>query len=41
LDELSFDASEMGGQAFTVDAEYVGKVLEGVVKDEDLTRYML
>ena len=41
LDELSFEASEMGGQAFTVDAGYVGRVLEGVVKDEDLTRYML
>ena len=41
LDELSFDASEMRDQAFTVDAAYVGKVLEGVVKDEDLTRYML
>ena len=41
LDELSFEASEMGGQRFEIDAGYVGRVLEGVVKDEDLTRYML
>jgi ATP-dependent HslUV protease ATP-binding subunit HslU len=41
LDELSFEASDMYGQDFVIDAGYVGKVLEGVVKDEDLTRYML
>jgi ATP-dependent HslUV protease ATP-binding subunit HslU len=41
LDELSFEASDMDGQSFVIDAAYVGKVLEGVVKDEDLTRYML
>jgi ATP-dependent HslUV protease ATP-binding subunit HslU len=41
LDELSFEASDMGGQAVTVDAAYVGRVLEGIVKDEDLSRYVL
>jgi ATP-dependent HslUV protease ATP-binding subunit HslU len=41
LDELSFEASEMGGGAVTIDAAYVQRVLEGVVKDEDLSRYVL
>jgi ATP-dependent HslUV protease ATP-binding subunit HslU len=41
LDELSFEASDMGGQTVTIDAAYVGRVLEGVVKDEDLSRYVL
>ncbi len=41
LDELSFEASDMGGQSFAIDAGYVGKILEGVIKDEDLSRYML
>jgi len=41
LDELSFDASERGGETVTIDAAYVARVLEGVVKDEDLSRYVL
>ena len=41
LDELSFDASDMGGQSFTIDAAYVQKVLAETVKDEDLSRYVL
>ncbi|MBV9497161.1 MAG: ATP-dependent protease ATPase subunit HslU [Acidobacteria bacterium] len=41
LDELSFEASEMNGQTVTVDAEYVQRVLADVVKDEDLSRYVL
>jgi ATP-dependent HslUV protease ATP-binding subunit HslU len=41
LDELSFEASDMGGQTVTVDAAYVDRVLEGIVKDEDLSRYVL
>jgi ATP-dependent HslUV protease ATP-binding subunit HslU len=41
LDELSFEASEMRGAEVTVDAEYVARVLEGIVKDEDLSRYVL
>jgi ATP-dependent HslUV protease ATP-binding subunit HslU len=41
LDELSFDASDMGGQEVTIDAPYVQRVLEGVIKDEDLSRYVL
>ena len=41
LDELSFDASEMGGQSVVIDAAYVDRVLEGIVGDEDLSRYVL
>jgi ATP-dependent HslUV protease ATP-binding subunit HslU len=41
LDELSFDASEMNGQEVLVDAAYVSRVLADVVKDEDLSRYVL
>jgi ATP-dependent HslUV protease ATP-binding subunit HslU len=41
LDELSFEASDMSGQSVTIDAAYVQRVLAGVVKDEDLSRYVL
>jgi ATP-dependent HslUV protease ATP-binding subunit HslU len=41
LDELSFEASDMGGQEVTIDAAYVARVLEGIIKDEDLSRYVL
>jgi ATP-dependent HslUV protease ATP-binding subunit HslU len=41
LDELSFEASEMGGQSVTIDAAYVQRVLADVIKDEDLSRYVL
>jgi ATP-dependent HslUV protease ATP-binding subunit HslU len=41
LDELSFDASEMGGQEVVIDAAYVARVLADVVRDEDLSRYVL
>src|SRR3974390_1683793 len=41
LDELSFDAPEKKGQAITVDAEYVRKMLTDIVKDQDLSRYIL
>jgi ATP-dependent HslUV protease ATP-binding subunit HslU len=41
LDELSFEASDMDGQSVTVDAAYVQRVLAEVIKDEDLSRYVL
>ena len=41
LDELSFEASEMDGKSVTVDAAYVQRVLAEVIKDEDLSRYVL
>ena len=41
LDDLSFEATEMNGQEVTIDAAYVQRVLEGIIKDEDLSRYVL
>src|SRR5947209_5897443 len=41
LDDLSFDASEMRGQQMTIDAAYVQHVLADIIKDEDLSRYVL
>jgi len=41
LDEISFSASERKGEQITVDAEYVGKMLADIVKDQDLSRYIL
>jgi ATP-dependent HslUV protease ATP-binding subunit HslU len=41
LDEISFDAPERKGQQITVDADYVRKTLTDIVKDQDLSRYIL
>src|SRR4030081_885929 len=41
LDEISFEAPERKGQQFTVDAAYVQKMLSEIVKDQDLSRYIL
>ena len=41
LEELSFEAPEIGGQSITVDNNYVTSQLEDLASDEDLSRYML
>jgi len=41
LDEISFEAPEKKGQEFTIDAAYVQKMLSEIVKDQDLSRYIL
>jgi len=41
LEDVSFDAPGMSGQELVVDAEYVNAHLADVVKDEDLSRYIL
>jgi ATP-dependent HslUV protease ATP-binding subunit HslU len=41
LEDVSFDAPDMSGQELVVDAEYVNAHLADVVKDEDLSRYIL
>ncbi len=41
LDEVSFEAPDMAGITFEVDAEYVRKALADIAKDEDLSRYVL
>jgi ATP-dependent HslUV protease ATP-binding subunit HslU len=41
LEEVSFDAPSMTGQELAIDADYVHARLADVVKDEDLSRYIL
>jgi len=41
LENLSFEAADRNGAAVTIDADYVDKHLGELVKDEDLTRYIL
>jgi ATP-dependent HslUV protease ATP-binding subunit HslU len=40
-EDVSFDAPDMSGQELVIDAEYVNAHLADVVKDEDLSRYIL
>jgi ATP-dependent HslUV protease ATP-binding subunit HslU len=41
LETISFEAADRDGTSLTVDAQYVDKHLGELVKDEDLTRYIL
>ena len=41
LDEISFEAPDMKEKNITVDADYVRKTLTDIVKDQDLSRYIL
>jgi ATP-dependent HslUV protease ATP-binding subunit HslU len=41
LEEISFEAPEMPGKAITIDAGYVHARLADVVRDQDLSRYIL
>ena len=41
LDEISFDAPDMPGKELAIDAEYVRMRLADVVRDQDLSRYIL
>jgi ATP-dependent HslUV protease ATP-binding subunit HslU len=41
LDEVSFEAPDRSGEPENVDGEYVRRVLSGIVKDQDLSRYVL
>ena len=41
LDELAFDAPEREEKKFTVNAKYVKERLSEIVKNEDLSRYIL
>jgi ATP-dependent HslUV protease ATP-binding subunit HslU len=41
LDEVSFDAPEMAGVHVRVDSEYVRRALSDIVKNQDLSRYVL
>jgi ATP-dependent HslUV protease ATP-binding subunit HslU len=41
LDEVSFAAPELADQTITIDAVYVRRMLADIVKNEDLSRYVL
>ncbi len=41
LDEVSFSAPEMQGREVTIDAQYVRERLTPILKNEDLSRYIL
>jgi ATP-dependent HslUV protease ATP-binding subunit HslU len=41
LDEVSFKAPEMNGQSVAIDAQYVNERLAPILKNEDLSRYIL
>jgi ATP-dependent HslUV protease ATP-binding subunit HslU len=41
LDEVSFDATRLGGQTVSIDAAYVDARLKELSRDDDLSRYIL
>lgn len=41
LEDVSFEASERPGQTVTIDARYVEEQLEEIVKDNDLSKFIL
>jgi ATP-dependent HslUV protease ATP-binding subunit HslU len=41
LDEVSFEAPDLQDKAITIDAAYVRRMLADIVKNEDLSRYIL
>ncbi len=41
LEDVSFDGPELGGKEIAINAQYVKDKLDAIVKDEDLSRYIL
>jgi len=41
LDEISFEAPDLRRKKIEIDATYVNKMLSDIVKDQDLSRYIL
>ncbi|MEQ4584531.1 MAG: HslU--HslV peptidase ATPase subunit [Pantoea agglomerans] len=41
MEDISYDASDRHGESVTIDADYVGKHLDELVADEDLSRFIL
>jgi ATP-dependent HslUV protease ATP-binding subunit HslU len=41
LDEISFEGPELAEKSITIDAAYVRRMLSDIVKNEDLSRYIL
>jgi ATP-dependent HslUV protease ATP-binding subunit HslU len=41
LEDISFEAPDMGEKDIVIDAKYVDEKLDEIVEDEDLSRYIL
>ena len=41
VEDLSFNADQRSGETISIDKAYVTKILSDVVKDEDLSRFIL
>jgi ATP-dependent HslUV protease ATP-binding subunit HslU len=41
LDEISFSATERGGETIAIDGTYVRSRVESLSKDQDLSRFIL
>jgi len=41
VEDISFEAPEIDSKEITIDAKYVREKLESIIKDEDLSRYIL
>jgi len=41
LDEISFEAPDLTQKQWVIDAAYVGRMLDEIAKDDDLSRYIL
>ena len=41
LQDLFFEASDIGPASINIDADYVRKQLQSIAEDEDLSRYIL
>jgi ATP-dependent HslUV protease ATP-binding subunit HslU len=41
LDDVSFNAPERKGEQIKIDAAYVNQTLADIVKNQDLSRYIL
>jgi ATP-dependent HslUV protease ATP-binding subunit HslU len=41
LDEISFEGPELAGRSIVIDEAYVRRMLDDIVKNEDLSRYIL
>ena len=41
LEDISYEAPELGGQKFVMNSEYVKNKLKDIVKNKDLSRYIL
>ena len=41
LDQISFDAPDLAEKSITIDESYVDRMLADIVRNEDLSRYVL